>query len=64
MLTVERKRGSGWKTVLRTTASVSKRGTYTRDIPRLRGGQYRISARFLGTGTARPSTSGYRLSSI
>jgi Hypothetical glycosyl hydrolase family 15 len=54
---VERKRGNRWSTVRRTSATVSRRGAYARDIARLPRGPYRVSARFLGTGTARPSQS-------
>jgi hypothetical protein len=56
-LTVERKRGSRWVVVLRTKGSVKQGGTFARDIPRLRGGAYRVSGYYGGTGTSRPSRS-------
>ncbi len=54
-ISVARKRGKRWSVVRRTSASVSKRGTFARDIARLPRGTYRVSARYLGTGSARPS---------
>ena len=56
-LTVERKRGSKWVVVLRTKGSVKKSGSFSRDIPRLKGGSYRVSGYFEGTGTSKPSRS-------
>jgi hypothetical protein len=63
-VTVKRRRGSRWTTVLRTTATVSRRGAYERAIQRLRRGTYRVSARFQGTGTARPSASRHATRSL
>ena len=59
-VTVQRRRGSGWTTVRRTSATVTRRGAYERSIARLARGTYRVAARFLGTGTARPSSSELR----
>ena len=56
-LTVERKRGSKWVVVLRTKGSVKKSGSFSRDIPRLSRGNYRVSGFFEGTGTSKPSRS-------
>ena len=56
-LTVERKRGSKWVVVLRTKGSVKKSGSFSRDIPRLGRGHYRVSGYFEGTGTSKPSRS-------
>ncbi|MDA0171299.1 putative glycoside hydrolase family 15 protein [Solirubrobacter taibaiensis] len=56
-LTVERKRGSKWVVVLRTKGSVKKSGSFSRDIPRLSRGNYRVSGYFEGTGTSKPSRS-------
>jgi hypothetical protein len=63
-VTVQRRSGRRWRTALRANASVSRRGAYERAISRLRRGTYRVSARFLGTGTARPSTSSYARRSL
>ena len=56
-LTVERKRAGQWVVVLRTKGSVKKSGSFSRDIPRLKGGSYRVSGSFEGTGTSKPSRS-------
>src|SRR6478735_6414616 len=56
-LTVERRRGTKWVVVLRTKGSVKKSGSFSRDIPRLRRGHYRVSGAFEGTGTSKPSRS-------
>jgi hypothetical protein len=63
-VTVQRRSGRRWRTVLRANASVSRRGAYERAISRLRRGTYRVSARFLGTGTARPSSSSSKVRSL
>ncbi len=56
-LTVERKRAGQWVVVLRTKGSVKKSGSFSRDIPRLKRGSYRVSGAFEGTGTSKPSRS-------
>ncbi len=43
---------------------MSKRGEYERGIARLPRGSYRVAAKFLGTGTALPSRSGYNRRSL
>jgi Hypothetical glycosyl hydrolase family 15 len=58
-ISVQRKRGSGWVTARRATATVAQAGTYSRDLARLASGSYRVRARFTGTGSALPSSSGY-----
>ncbi|MDA0159590.1 putative glycoside hydrolase family 15 protein [Solirubrobacter ginsenosidimutans] len=63
-VTVQRKRGSGWVTVRRAKDSVSKRGNFAGDITPLARGTYRVMATFEGTGTARPSKSGYKVRSL
>ena len=46
-----------WVVVLRTKGSVKKSGSFSRDIPRLSRGNYRVSGNFEGTGTSKPSRS-------
>jgi hypothetical protein len=61
---VERRHGHGWTSVRRSRAAVSQSGRYSRALARLARGRYRVRASYLGTGTARPSRSGYRRFSI
>ena len=56
-LTVERKRAGKWVVVLRSKGSVKKSGSFSRDIPRLSRGHYRVTGYFEGTGTSKPSRS-------
>lgn len=58
-VTVERKRGARWAVVRRVKVAVKRSGRFTKDIPKLPGGSYRVSAYFEGTGTSKPARSGY-----
>jgi putative glycosyl hydrolase-like family 15 (GHL15) protein len=56
---VQRRHGRRWKSVRRTSVAVGHSGRYSRALTRLARGRYRVRASYLGTGTARPSRSGY-----
>jgi hypothetical protein len=56
---VQRQRGHRWKSIRRARVTVSHRGRYSRALKHLARGRYRVRANYLGTGTARPSRSGY-----
>ena len=56
---VQRKRGHRWKSIRRASVAVRHSGRYSRSLPRLARGRYRVRASYLGTGAARPSRSGY-----
>lgn len=58
-VTIERKRGAKWAVVRRIKVSVKRTGRFTKDIPTLPGGSYRVSGYFEGTGTSKPARSGY-----
>ena len=58
-ITIEKQAGTKWATARRTQATVSKCGDFSRDVAKLQRGQYRVSARYMGTGTALPSKSDY-----
>lgn len=58
-VTIERKRGAKWAVVRRVKVSVKRTGRFTKDIPTLPGGSYRVSGYFEGTGTSKPARSGY-----
>lgn len=58
-VTVERKRGAKWAVARRVKVAVKRNGRFTKDIPTLPGGSYRVSGFFEGTGTAKPARSGY-----
>jgi hypothetical protein len=45
-------------------AKVSRAGAYSRKLPRLSRGAYRVRAAYLGTHTARPSRSAYHRFSL
>jgi hypothetical protein len=63
-ITIEKKSGAKWATARRTQATVSKTGDFSRDVAQLNHGKYRVSARYLGTGTALPSKSDYHRFSL
>jgi hypothetical protein len=56
---VQHQRGHRWKSIRRTRAAVGHGGRYSRSLAHLARGRYRVRASYLGTGTARPSRSGY-----
>ena len=58
-VTVERKRGAKWSVARRVKVAVKRNGRFTKDIPRLPVGSYRVSGFFEGTGTSKPARSGY-----
>ena len=55
-LTVERKRGASGSSSAHEGLGQEERH-FSRDIPRLRSGAYRVSGYFEGTGTSKPSRS-------
>jgi hypothetical protein len=59
-ITVQKRRGRHWQTARRAVARVSRAGAYSRRLPRLSRGKYRVRAAYLGTRAARPSHSAYR----
>jgi hypothetical protein len=61
---VQRRRGHRWTSVRRARAAVSPSGRYSHALARLARGRYRVRASYLGTGTARPSRSGYHRFSV
>jgi hypothetical protein len=63
-IVVERRHGHRWKSVRRSRAPVSDSGRYSRALARLARGRYRVRASYEGTGTARPSSSGYHRFSV
>jgi outer membrane biosynthesis protein TonB len=58
-ITIARRLDHKWIVVRRTAASVTGAGRYARNLTRLARGTYRVQARYLGTGTAKPSRSTY-----
>ena len=58
-VTVERKRGAKWAVVRRVKVAVKRSGRFTKDIPKLPSGSYRVSGYYEGTGTSKPARSGY-----
>ena len=58
-VTIERKRGAKWAVARRVKVAVKRNGRFTKDIPTLPGGSYRVSGFFEGTGTSKPARSGY-----
>lgn len=58
-VTIERRRGSTWAVARRVKVAVKRNGRFTKDIPTLPRGAYRVSGVFEGTGTAKPARSGY-----
>ncbi|MDA0183009.1 putative glycoside hydrolase family 15 protein [Solirubrobacter phytolaccae] len=58
-VTIERKRGAKWAIVRRVKVAVKRTGRFTKDIPTLPSGSYRVSGYFEGTGTSKPARSGY-----
>ena len=58
-LTVQKRKGRGWRTARRASAPVGAAGAYARTLRRLGRGAYRVRASYTGTPVARASSSPY-----
>jgi hypothetical protein len=59
-IVLERRAGRRWARSRRASATVSAGGRFSRVLPRVARGRYRVQARFRGHGPAQPSRSPYR----